>query len=94
MPSQEVFELRFAKIPDEPPPPPKDSSSDDSGTEGSDESSSGEEEDSESEDKRAVQLRYLEKQVCVCVWGVWGVRGGVSVWCGCTYGLSSVQSAQ
>ncbi len=62
-----MFELRFAKIPDEPPPPPKESSSDDSGTEGSDESSSDEEEDSESEDKRAVQLRYLEKQVGVCV---------------------------
>ena len=62
-----MFELRFAKIPEEPPASlDKESSvktdSDDSGTEGSDETSS--DEDSDSEAKRAVQLSYLQKQVC------------------------------
>lgn len=71
-----MFELRFAKIPDEPIPAPKDGSSYDSGTEGSDESSS-DEEDEESEDKRAVRLRYLEKQVlCAHVSGPKMLRSG------------------
>ena len=63
---QEVFEVRFAKMPEE-PPPSKDSSdeedSDESGSEGGDESSSGED-DFESEAKRASQLTYLHEQVC------------------------------
>lgn len=61
---QEVFEVRFAKMPEEPPSEAKetsDSSDEDSGTEGGDESSSGE--DSESEAKRATQLSYLHEQV-------------------------------
>lgn len=63
---QEVFEVRFAKMPEEPPQESKDSSdeedSDESGSEGGDESSSGED-DFESEAKRASQLTYLHEQV-------------------------------
>ena len=67
---QEVFEVRFAKMPEEPVQEAKESSdeeeeleeeSDDSGSEGGDESSSGE--DFESEAKRASQLTYLHEQV-------------------------------
>ena len=79
-PSQEVFELRFAKMPEEPPAPlvkksmiPKmkkmkgvsSESSDGSSSDEDGSSSSSEESDSESE--RANQLSYLQKQVCACV---------------------------
>ena len=71
LPLQEVFELRFAKMPEEPPPPKQPSgpklkkmrgvSSESSDEGSSDESGSGSESDSESE--RANQLSYLQKQV-------------------------------
>ena len=74
---QEVFELRFARMPEEPPAPlvkksmlPKmkkmkgassESSDGSSGDEGGSSSSS---EESDSESERANQLSYLQKQVC------------------------------
>lgn len=62
---QEVFEVRLAKMPEEPPPEVKDSEDtsgdEESGTDGDDETSSGV--DSESEAKRANQLSYLHEQV-------------------------------
>lgn len=72
--SQEVFELRYARMPEEPPTPVKkpvgsklkkirgisSESSDESSPEDTDSSSS---EESESESERANQLSYLQKQV-------------------------------
>ena len=72
--SQEVFELRYARMPEEPPTPVKtplgsklkkirgisSESSDESSAEDTDSSSS---EESESESERANQLSYLQKQV-------------------------------
>jgi TATA-binding protein-associated factor Taf7 len=68
---QEVFEVRFAKMPEEPPQEAKETSDssdeedddddDESASEGGDESSSGD--DSENEAQRATQLSYLHKQV-------------------------------
>ena len=72
--SQEIFELRYARMPEEPPIPSKKTlgsklkktkgisseSSDESSPEDTDSSSS---EESDSESERANQLSYLQKQV-------------------------------
>lgn len=69
---QEMFELRYAKMPEEPPAPPAKSMllkpSKGGMSEGSEQSHSDSEEssssdDSESESERANQLSYLQKQV-------------------------------
>ena len=73
-PSQEIFELRYARMPEDPPIPMKKAlgsklkkmkgisseSSDESSPEDTDSSSS---EESDSESERANQLSYLQKQV-------------------------------
>ena len=70
--SQEVFELRYAKMPEEPLAPPTkkmlkpgkeaaSESSEQSHSDASGDSSSSDE--SESESERASQLSYLQKQV-------------------------------
>ena len=72
--SQEIFELRYARMPEEPPIPMKKTlgsklkktkgisseSSDESSPEDTDSSTS---EESDSESERANQLSYLQKQV-------------------------------
>lgn len=84
---QEIFEVQFAKMPEEPPKETSDSSDEDddddddddddeSASEGGDESSSGE--DSESEAKRATQLSYLHKQVRERGGGCWIQEGHVA----------------
>jgi hypothetical protein len=82
---QEVFELRYAKMPEEPPAPPTKAvlmkagvseGSDQSPSDASGESSSSE--DSESESERASQLSYLQKQVMIVHQQLAALAGGKS----------------
>lgn len=71
LPLQEVFELRYAKMPEEPPAPVEKTAmktkmagtSESSDQSNSDESDSSSSDESESESERASQLSYLQKQV-------------------------------
>lgn len=71
LPLQEVFELRYAKMPEEPPAPVEKAAmktkmagtSESSDQSNSDESDSSSSDESESESERASQLSYLQKQV-------------------------------
>lgn len=87
---QEVFELRYAKMPEEPPAPPSSKSlmmktggisdgSDQSHSDASGESSSSDDDDeSESESERASQLSYLQKQVLIVHQQLAALAGGKS----------------